>query len=725
MQTVSLTVAASGVAPAGWADFRSPLLSSAPAASGHIAPAPAGVLVVADASDAAIGGLLLATTAPVVRIGGEPDPLATLTGEIAARQPRTLHFVSHGEPGRVHLGTAVVDTALVHARAAELRSWGVKEIALWSCNVAQDEVFLKALAEATGATIHGSTGAVGSAVAGGTWRLDRSTEVSPEIAPPFAASALAEWPHVLASIYFNKVHLGTGAAYTINTNSIAITNAVVGASFRFTSENAADVSFSGNNVAGRLSWVVGATTTTKSGVISRRKKAGSNNLAFYFVECGLTAGLIDQNLPTGTAFLLIEPPDEANAAVTANQSVTTDSSPVLSDLNDFLATQSTQPVATFANAALGNIVFGEAAVSAVFTLNLSNAASGTWSFTPTLTGGTATIGTDTGASLQYSTDNGANWSAVGAGVSLASTVVSVKLRVSIVDDAAAESNETFYIATGTISGGGIQNNGGTSATGEIADNDSATPTITITPGTYTYSGAAQGPLTSDVNTGGSTGAITLSYVGTGTTAYGPSATPPTAAGTYTVTASVAADASYNAATSGATAFTIGRKAASVTPTAATKTFGAVDPTLTGTLSGFVAADNVTATYSRTAGETVAGSPYTVSATLSPTGALANYTVTSNTANFTITQATPTITVTPGTYTYSSAAQGPLTTDVNTGGSTGAITLSYVGTGTTAYGPSATPPTAAGTYTVTASVAADASYNAATSGATAFTIGKVN
>lgn len=70
MQTVSLTVAASGVAPAGWADFRSPLLSSAPAASGHIAPAPAGVLVVADASDAAIGGLLLATTAPVVRIGG-------------------------------------------------------------------------------------------------------------------------------------------------------------------------------------------------------------------------------------------------------------------------------------------------------------------------------------------------------------------------------------------------------------------------------------------------------------------------------------------------------------------------------------------------------------------------------------------------------------------------------------------------------------------------------
>ena len=57
---------------------------------------------------------------------------------------------------------------------------------------------------------------------------------------------------------------------------------------------------------------------------------------------------------------------------------------------------------------------------------------------------------------------------------------------------------------------------------------------------------------------------------------------------------------------------------------------------TGTLSGFLAADGVTATYSRTAGETVAGGPYTISATLSPAGVLSNYTITYNTASFTIT-----------------------------------------------------------------------------------------
>ena len=84
-------------------------------------------------------------------------------------------------------------------------------------------------------------------------------------------------------------------------------------------------------------------------------------------------------------------------------------------------------------------------------------------------------------------------------------------------------------------------------------------------------------------------------------------------------------------------FTIDPKAASVTPNAASKTYGDADPAFTGTLTGFLAADGVTATYSRTAGETVAGGPYTISATLSPAGVLSNYSITYNTASFTITR----------------------------------------------------------------------------------------
>src|SRR5207244_8477366 len=98
-------------------------------------------------------------------------------------------------------------------------------------------------------------------------------------------------------------------------------------------------------------------------------------------------------------------------------------------------------------------------------------------------------------------------------------------------------------------------------------------------------------------------------------------------------------------------FTINKKTASVTPDPASKTYGNADPALTGTLSGFLAADNVTATYSRTAGETVAGSPYVISAVLSPAGVLGNYAITYNTANFTITARPITVTADAKTKVY--------------------------------------------------------------------------
>src|SRR5207247_2060011 len=87
---------------------------------------------------------------------------------------------------------------------------------------------------------------------------------------------------------------------------------------------------------------------------------------------------------------------------------------------------------------------------------------------------------------------------------------------------------------------------------------------------------------------------------------------------------------------------------------ASKTYGSADPTFTGTLSGFLAADGVTASYSRTAGETVAGSPYTISATLSPAGVLGNYTITYNTASFTINKKTASVTPDAASKTYGAA-----------------------------------------------------------------------
>src|SRR5207248_495489 len=101
-------------------------------------------------------------------------------------------------------------------------------------------------------------------------------------------------------------------------------------------------------------------------------------------------------------------------------------------------------------------------------------------------------------------------------------------------------------------------------------------------------------------------------------------------------------------------FTINPKAASVTPNVATKSYGDADPAFTGTLTGFLAADGVTATYSRTAGETVAGSPYTISATLSPAGVLRNYNITYNTASFTITARAASVTPNVASKSYGDA-----------------------------------------------------------------------
>jgi len=91
-------------------------------------------------------------------------------------------------------------------------------------------------------------------------------------------------------------------------------------------------------------------------------------------------------------------------------------------------------------------------------------------------------------------------------------------------------------------------------------------------------------------------------------------------------------------------------------------------------------------------------------------------------SFAIQKATPTVTVTGATsFTYNATAQGPASVSVSPT-DTGSVSYSYQNSGGPSYGPSSTPPTADGNYTVTATVAADANNNTSSSSATAFTIG---
>src|SRR6202043_3571477 len=94
-------------------------------------------------------------------------------------------------------------------------------------------------------------------------------------------------------------------------------------------------------------------------------------------------------------------------------------------------------------------------------------------------------------------------------------------------------------------------------------------------------------------------------------------------------------------------FTINAKDATWTTNDNSKTYGVADPNplTTGSGSGFLAADGVTATYSRTTGETVAAGPYHITATLGATvaGALSNYNITNTGASFSINKAVASVT----------------------------------------------------------------------------------
>src|SRR5207247_6476354 len=112
-------------------------------------------------------------------------------------------------------------------------------------------------------------------------------------------------------------------------------------------------------------------------------------------------------------------------------------------------------------------------------------------------------------------------------------------------------------------------------------------------------------------------------------------------------------------------FTINKKNATWTTNANSKTYGYADPSplTTGSGSGFVAADGVSASYSRAPGETVAGNPYHITATLSATvaGALGNYEITNAGADFTINKKAATWTTNANSKTYGYADPSPLTT----------------------------------------------------------------
>jgi Bacterial Ig-like domain (group 3)/MBG domain (YGX type) len=273
---------------------------------------------------------------------------------------------------------------------------------------------------------------------------------------------------------------------------------------------------------------------------------------------------------------------------------------------------------------------------------------------------------------------------------------------------------TYAITPSAPVGTGIGNYAITYTAGALSVD---TATLTLTPAgskTKTY-GQTFSAFTGQVTGLQNTDAVTVNYSSTGTPAAAGVGSYDIIVDTINFTSGEASNYNINknTATGG---LTVNKAAASVTPTAASKAYGVTDPAFSGTLSGFVTADNVTASYSRVAGETVAGSPYTISATLNPAAALANYDVTYNTAAFTINKATASVTPTAASKTYG----------VTDPALSGTLAGFIVGDNVTAsYSRAAGETAAGGPYTISATlspVGVLGNYNI-TYGTAAFTINK--
>src|SRR5206468_8768810 len=165
----------------------------------------------------------------------------------------------------------------------------------------------------------------------------------------------------------------------------------------------------------------------------------------------------------------------------------------------------------------------------------------------------------------------------------------------------------------------------------------------------TYGVADPVPLT----TGSGTGFLFSDNV---TASYSRVAGETVEGGPYHITATLNAAAgvlsNYNITNAGA-GFTIAKRDATWTTNSNSKTYGDPDPVglTTGSGSGFVGADGVTATYGRAAGENASPPTYHISATLAPAGVLSNYNIANRGASFTIDKRNATWTTNDNNKTY--------------------------------------------------------------------------
>ena len=106
--------------------------------------------------------------AEVLLLDPNSDSIPQITTALTDGNYSSLHLVSHGSPGCLHLGDTPWNCQTITQYKYQLLEWGVAEIFIYACHIAANPDFLVKLHFLTGASIAASEQKIGQ----GNWTLE-------------------------------------------------------------------------------------------------------------------------------------------------------------------------------------------------------------------------------------------------------------------------------------------------------------------------------------------------------------------------------------------------------------------------------------------------------------------------------------------------------------------------------------------------------------------------
>jgi len=171
-------------------------------------------LIVADGSCPKIRELLAEALVPVLWLEAEQHPLKAVTAALKVRRQQgkpveTLHWVSHGRPGVLQVGGREITRETLVLYRADLGTWGLKNLALWSCRYGAAPVPISLLEEFIGASVFASASDLGRTSEAITqWKLGAT-----DIAIPVNPAKLRRWAHKLGEKIYTTHGQGKKLGY--------------------------------------------------------------------------------------------------------------------------------------------------------------------------------------------------------------------------------------------------------------------------------------------------------------------------------------------------------------------------------------------------------------------------------------------------------------------------------------------------------------------------------